>query len=224
MIFLDQWLNGQAYSSSPLPQHSFLAQPQLFMRTYYAQALRIAGDWHSEREGDKYGIPSQSDSIQKFNQRATKIVICLKLLLFRVSLIDLCSFPKLPCAPMLPQFSFFVPALTYLSTIFFHNQHPHSKKIYRGLIVPTFPHVPCPLRCFPLFPCSSKTPGRPSLLPSPNFDASRFRILHSLFSYLKVGNFLQGETKIDRGERPVPQFVLTCCDQFTFFSDKFSQQ
>ena len=46
-----------------------------------------------------------------------------------------------------------------------HHQHPPSKRIYRDLVVPTFPKT-CssplvPYDISPLFPCSPKPPGHP---------------------------------------------------------------
>jgi len=117
-----------------------------------------------------------------------------------------CSLPKLPCAPTFPQF-FLICSLC--NVFLFHHQQPPSKKICRGLIfrsnVPScflFPTI------FSFVPLYLNPPGRPSLLPSPNFDALRFLILHSLFYFLKVGKFLQGETKIDRGKALYLSFFL----------------
>ena len=120
-----------------------------------------------------------------------------------------CSLPKLPSAPTFPQFFL----ICSLCNIFLCHLLPPStapsKKICRGLIfrsnVPScflFPTI------FSFVPLYLKTPGRPSLLPSPNFDALRFLILHSLFYFLKVGKFFQGETKIDRGKALYLSFFL----------------
>jgi len=118
-------------------------------------------------------------------------------------------------------FSLFVPSVTHFSTTFFPHQQSPSKKICRGLIFRS--KVPsCSLftTVFSFVALFLKTPGRPSLLPSPNFDALRFLILHSLFYFRKVGKFLQGETKIDRGEALYLSFFLQVLR--SIFSDEFS--
>ena len=76
------------------------------------------------------------------------------------------SLPKLPCILMFRQF-FLISSLFIISayppplTI----NTPPSKRIYRDLVVPTFPKT-CssplvPYDISPLFPCSPKPPGHP---------------------------------------------------------------
>lgn len=128
-----------------------------------------------------------------------------------------CSLPKLPCATTFPQF-FLICSLCniFLCHLLPPSHSPPQRKFCRGLIfrsnVPSCSLFPTIFSFVPLF---LKTPGRPSLLPSPNFDAVRFHILHSLFHFLKVGKFVQGETKIDRGEALyLSFFLLVLCSIF----------
>ena len=76
------------------------------------------------------------------------------------------SLPKLPCILMFRQFfSYIFPVHHICLPPAPHYQHPPLKRIYRGLVVPTFPKT-CssplvPYDISPLFPCSPKPLGHP---------------------------------------------------------------
>ena len=73
--------------------------------------------------------------------------------------------PKLPCILMFRQFFLISPLFimsAYPPPLSPHQQHPPSKKIYRGLFVPTFPKTgSCPLVPYDISPFFYLVPQNP---------------------------------------------------------------